>query len=328
MSNLIAIVVVLALLVFFPAFLFIMLVRAIRNQGTRWWGIVILLSLLTCYCTTVAAIIGLIVGGNATGSVALERRYCEQFREVLTQTETLPEAIARMDAAAASDEYQIREPDKNLRFRYVWILGGCFLFAGANLMMFGPGRRERRHPTDCLVMIVSALVVFLTGVWQIAWGNGYAFQASSYRRMLTGWHEKIDLEAIRAPNAEIVAKLPETEVKSLNGLWRAFRELSGEIIPGQPNRKPGSAEMPGGAESDSTEMPGNEESGDAATDDGSKKPGSVTSSGIAIIGGADGPTAVFIGSELLKKQADAPAESEEKANSPANEAEEEDNAAD
>ena len=300
MSNLIAIIVVFAVLVIFPAFLFILLIRAIRIPGTRWWGIVILLSLLTCYCTTVAAIIGMIVGGNATGSAALERRYCEEFREFLTQTDTLPEAIVRMDAAAVSDAYQIREPDINLRFRYVWLLGGCFLFAGANLMMFAPGRRERRHPTDCLVMIVSALVVFLTGVWQIAWGNGYAFQASSYRRMLTGWHDKINLDAIRAPNAEIAAKLDKNEVKSLNGIRFAFRELSGEIIPGQPNRKQGSAEMPGNEESDSAKEPS-----------GGSEPGGGTSSGIAIIGGADGPTAVFIGSELIKKQGGAPVGSAE-----------------
>ena len=289
MSNLIAILVVLALLVFFPAFLFILLVRAIRIPGTRWWGIVILLSLLTCYCTTLAAIIGMIAGGNAAGSAALERRYCEEFREVLTQTKTLPEAIARMDAAAASDEYQIREPDKNLRFRYVWLLGGCFLFAGANLMMFGPGRREKRHPSDCIVMIVAALVVFLTGVWQIAWGNGYAFQSSAYRRMLSGWHEKIDLTAIRASNMEIAAKLAENKVKSLNGLWAAFRELLGEEIPGV-QVKTGKPE-------------------EAAPADA----GTGTGPGIAIIGGADGPTAVFIGSELLKKRGGAPAETQAEA---------------
>ena len=307
MSNLIAILVVLALLVIFPAFLFIMLVRAVRDQGTRWWGIVILLSLLTCYCTTVTAIAGLIAGGNATESAALERRYCEQFREALTQTETLPEAIARMDAAAASDAYQIREPDINLRFRYVWLLGGCFLFAGANFMMFAPGRREKRHPTDCMVMIVSALVVFLTGVWQIAWGNGYAFQTSSYRRMLTGWHEKIDLDAIRSSNLEIAPKLGADEVKTLNGLRFAFLELSGEIPPGQPNKKRGGAEQPDGAEAPGGAAPGNAESS------GAEKPGSAEGAGIAIIGGADGPTKVFISSEILKKQAGLPAGSTEEA---------------
>ncbi len=275
MSNLIAILVVLALLVFFPAFLFILLVRAIRISGMRWWGIVILLSLLTCYCTTMTAVIGLIVGGNATGSAALERRYCGEFREGLTRTETLPAALERMDAAAASDEYQIHEPDKNLRFRYVWLLGGCFLFAGANLMMFAPGRRERRHPADCIVMIVAALVVFLTGIWQIAWGNGYAFQAASYRRFLTGWHEGIQLDAIRATNLEIAAQLTERGVKNLNELRRMFRELSGEKMPGVPT-----------------------ESGKAGVD----------GSGVAIIGGADGPTAVFISSELAKKQGAAPAD--------------------
>ena len=283
MSNLIAILVVLALLVIFPAFLFIMLVRAVRDQGTRWWGIVILLSLLTCYCTTVTAIAGLLAGGNATGSAALERRYCEEFREALTQTETLPEAIARMDAPAASDAYQIREPDINLRFRYVWLLGGCFLFAGANFMMFAPGRREKRHPTDCMVMIVAALVVFLTGVWQIAWGNGYAFQTSSYRRMLTGWHEKIDLDAIRETNPEIAAKLGADEVKTLNGLRFAFLEISGETTPGVQVKTEKSDE-------------------EAAPADAGKGPG------IAIIGGADGPTAVFINSELAKKQGGAPAD--------------------
>ena len=283
MSNLIAILVVLALLVFFRAFLFILLVRAIRIQGMRWWGIVILLSLLTCYCTTMTAVAGLIVGSNATGSAALERRYCEQFCEILKQTETLPAALERMDAATAEDVYQIREPDKNLRFRYVWLLGGCFLFAGANLMMFAPGRRERRHPADCIVMIVAALVVFLTGVWQIAWGNGYAYQAASYRRFLTGWREGIQLDAIRASNPEIAAQLAGRGVKNLNELRRMFRELSGEKMPGVPT-----------------------ESGKAGVD----------GSGIAIIGGAAGPTAVFISSELAKKQGSAPIdENEEKADS-------------
>ena len=275
MSNLIAILVVLALLVFFPAFLFILLVRAIRVSGMRWWGIVILLSLLTCYCTTMTAVAGLLVGANATGSAALERRYCEQFREALTRTETLPAALDRMDAASAADEYQIREPDKNLRFRYVWLLGGCFLFAGANLMMFAPGRREKRHPADCIVMIVAALVVFLTGIWQIAWGNGYAYQAASYRRFLTGWHEGIQLNTIRATNLEIAAQLAGRGVKNLNELRRMFRELSGEKLPGVPT-----------------------ESGKAGVD----------GSGVAIIGGADGPTAVFINSELAKKQNGAPAD--------------------
>ena len=275
MSNIIAVAVTIALFVIFPVFLFIMLVRAVRIPGTRWWGIVILLSLLTCYCTTMVAIAGMIVGGNATGSAALEQRYCEQFCEALTQMETLPEAIARMDAAAAADEYQIREPEKNLRFRYVWLLGGCFLFAGANFMMFAPGRREKRHPTDCMVMIVAALVVFLTGIWQIAWGNGYAYQAASYRRFLTGWHEGIQLNTIRATNLEIAAQLAGRGVKNLNELRRMFRELSGEKLPGVPT-----------------------ESGKAGVD----------GSGVAIIGGADGPTAVFINSELAKKQNGAPAD--------------------
>ena len=283
MSNIISIFVALVVPVIFPVFLFIMLVRAIRDQGTRWWGIVILLSLLTCYCTTVTAIAGLIVGGNATGSAKLGERYAEAFIEALKQTETLPEAIDRMDAAAASDEYQVGAPEKSLRFRYVWILGGCFLFAGANFMLFAPGRREKQHPGDCIVMIVAALVVFLTGVWQIAWGNGYAFQASAYRSMLTGWHEKIDLNAIRAPNEEIAAKLAENGVKSLDGLRIAFRELSGETIPGVRFK---------------TETP------------------ETNGSGVAIIGGADGPTAIFVSSELLKKQGGAPTgENEEKTDS-------------
>ena len=279
MMNLISVFVVFALFVIFPAFIFILLVRAIRIPGTRWWGIVILLSILTCYCTTMVGVTGLIVGGNATGSVALEQRYCEQFREVLTQTETLPEAIGRMDVAAASDEYQIKEPEKNLRFRFVWILGGCFLFAGANLMMFGPGRRERRHPTDCLVMIVAALVVFLTGVWQIAWGNGYAFQAAAYRGLLTGWHAEIPLDSIHASNAEIAEKFTDEGVRGLNGLWRLFLELSGGKTPG---------------------MAGKREAGTGAP-------------GIAVIGGADGPTAVFISSELQKKLDNASAGSETEA---------------
>ena len=42
---------------------------------------------------------GLVVGGNATGTAEMEQRYCEQFREALTRTESLPEAIACMDAA-------------------------------------------------------------------------------------------------------------------------------------------------------------------------------------------------------------------------------------
>lgn len=287
MSNLIAVIVTLALFVVFPVFIFILLVRAVRNPGMRWWGIVILLSILTCYCTTMTAVVGLIVGGNATGTAAMDQLYCERFREALTQTETLPEAIARMDAAAASEEYQVKEPDKNLRFRYVWLLGGCFLFAGANLLMFGPGRRERRHPTDCIVMIVAALVVFLTGIWQIAWGNGYAFQASLHRRLLTEWHEGISPDAVHATNAEIAAKLGE-DVKSLNRLRMLFLELSGQKTPRASGKNNG---------------------GNAATAPG----------GIAIIGGADGPTAVFIGSELLKKQSGAPAESsdaEEKTEAP------------
>ena len=239
----------LAVLIIFPIFIFWMLVRAVRDTGTRWWGIIILLSILTCYCTTFAGGIGLVSGGGATGTAAMEQRYCEQFREALTQTETLPEALTRMDEAAATDEYQVREPDKNLRFRFVWLLGGCFLFAGANLMMFAPGRRERRHPTDCMFMIVAALIVFLTGIWQIAWGNGYAYQAGAYRRMLTDWHKTINLDAVHEPNAEIAAKLADGKTKSLNGLWALFRGLSGEKDPYSPRREQDAANSGGGANS-------------------------------------------------------------------------------
>ena len=229
--NVLSVLVTGAVLVIFPVFIFYLFIRAVRDKGTRWWGIVILLSILTCYCTTMVGVAGLIVGGNATGAAAQEQRYVNVFREALTQTETLPEALARMDAVSSGDEYQIREPEKNLRFRYVWLLGGCFLFAGANLMMFGPGRREHRHAGDCIVMTVAALVVFLTGIWQIGWGNGYAYQASAYSRMLKEWHESISLDAIRETNAEIAAGLSgEGGVKSLNGLWKRFRELSGEQV--------------------------------------------------------------------------------------------------
>jgi hypothetical protein len=278
MSKILPVLVTLAVIIIFPAFIFYLLIRAIRCPGTRWWGIVILLAILTCYCTTMVGIAGLIVGGAATGSAALEQHYCEAFREVLSQTESLPDAVARMDAVSAGDAYQIREPDKNLRFRFVWLLGGCFLFAGANLMMFGPGRRERRHPADCVVMIVAALVVFLTGIWQIAWGNGYAYQAGSYHRMLTVWHENIRLDAIHETNAQIAAKLDEDGVKNLYGLWKLFLDLSGEKTSGISggNRKPD----PAG-------------SGEKETD--------PAGSGVAIIGGADGPTAVFITSELTKE---------------------------
>lgn len=277
----------LAVLVIFPVFIFYLLVRAIRAQ-VRWWGIVILLSILTCYCTTMVGVAGLIVGGNATGSAALERRYCEQFCEALAQTETLPEAVARMDAAAATDEYQIREPDKNLRFRYVWLLGGCFLFAGANLMMFGPGRREKRHPADCVVMIVAALVVFLTGIWQIAWGNGYAYQASSFRKHLTGWHENVRPDAIRETNAELAARLdagivydrktkgagnPLTDKQSFRWLYELdwlFRTLSGETVKG-PFRFPEAEESsaPNPPEGELGRPDGNApESGDEAESSG------------------------------------------------------------
>ena len=313
MSNLISVFVVLAVLLIFPVFIFYLLVRAIRGQ-VRWWGIVILLAILTCYCTTMVCVAGLVVGGNATGSAALEQRYCKEFREALTQTETLPEAIARMDAAATADEYQIREPDKNLRFRYVWLLGGCFLFAGANLMMFGPGRREKRHPADCVVMILAAQVVFLTGIWQIAWGNGYAAQASLYHRALTGWHEeRIRFDAIRETNLQIAKKLEEKGVKNLNTLWAAFLELSGETIPGVQVK---------------TEKPEEEAApADAGHNEAAEAPGTA-GPGVAIIGGADGPTAVFIGTELLKKQGGALAGSGEETVLPGEPSVAEDNAAD
>jgi len=297
MTNLISVFVVLAVLLAFPLLLFWMLVRAVREPRTRWWGIIILLSLLTCYCTTIVGFAGLVVGGNATGSAEMEQRYCEQFREALTQTETLPEVIARMDAAAASDEYRVREPDRTYRFRFVWLLAGCFLFAGANFMMFAPGRRERRHPTDCMVMIVAALVIFLTGIWQIAWGNGYAFQAGAYHRILTGWHDKIHFDAIHATNAEIAAKLAEDGVRGLNGLWSAFLEFSGEKAPAQPNRKRGNAEKSG-----VEEKPG---VGAEKTVEAKKPGGKSEKPGVAIIGGADGPTAVFIGTELVKTMGSA-----------------------
>lgn len=240
----------LALFIVFPAFIFYLFVRAVRNPGTRWWGIVTLLAILTCYCTTWAGIIGFILGSDATGSGKLETRYCEEFPNALRQTETLPDAFARMDEFSAGDDFQIREPDKNLRFRYVWLLGGCFLFAGANLMMFGPGRREKRHPADCIMMTVAALVVFLTGIWQIAWGNGYAYQASSFRKHLTGWHENVRPDAIRETNAELAARLdagivydrktkgagnPLTDKQSFRWLYELdwlFRTLSGETVKG------------------------------------------------------------------------------------------------
>ena len=236
--KILPVLVTFAVLVIFPAFIFYLFIRAVRDPKTRWWGIVILLAILTCSCTTLVGVAGLLVGSNATGSVALEERYCKEFRETLTRTETLPEAVARMDAASAADDYQIREPDNNLRFRFVWLLGGCFLFAGANLMMFGPGRREHRHPADCVVMTVAALVVFLTGIWQIAWGNGYAYQAAAYHGLLTGWHSGIPLDKIRETNAEISAKLgtgviygesaSRSDIKRLYVLEGVLRELAGE----------------------------------------------------------------------------------------------------
>ena len=85
MTKILPVFVVFAILVIFPVFIFYLLVRAIRGQ-VRWWGIVILLAILTCYCTTIVGIAGMIVGSNATGSAALERHYCEQFCEALKQT--------------------------------------------------------------------------------------------------------------------------------------------------------------------------------------------------------------------------------------------------
>ena len=293
MNHILPILVTLAVLLIFPAFIFFLLVRAIRNAGTRWWGIVILLAILTCYCTTLVCVAGLIVGGNATGTAALEQRYCEAFCEALTQTETLPEAFARMDAESTAEDYLVREPDKNLRFRYVWLLAGCFLFAGANLMMFGPGRRERRHPADCVVMILAALYVFLNGIWQISWGNGYAYREMAYRRMLTEWHTTIPPDAIHVSNAELAAWLSgEVEAKrvSLRNLSVRLCTISAEV-EGQP----GLSKLP---KPDETEKPEEEA---APADAG-------TSSGIAIIGGADGPTAVFVSTELMKKLDSVPTE--------------------
>ena len=273
MGNILGIFVVIAMITIFPAFLFYLFIRAIRVPGTRWWGIVILLALLTAYLTCVVGIAGLIVGGNATGSAAMEQNYCKEFVATLAKTDTVQQAIADMDVAVSSgEEYLVKEPEKNLRFRYVWLLGGCFLFAGANLLMFGPGRRERRNPADCIVAVIAALVVFLTGIWQVAWGNGYGYQAAAFRRMLTQWHEAIDLDAIHASNAEIAAKLTEDGVQGLNGLWRAFLELSGKEVPGQPDKE-------------KVEQPEKE------------KP----AGGVSIIGGADGPTAVFVSTHLGEK---------------------------
>ena len=250
MDSILSAIVGLALFIIFPAFIFYLFVRAVRNRATRWWGIVTLLAILTCYCTTWVGILGFIVGGDNTGSVELETRYCEEFPNALRQTETLPGALARMDDFSSGDDFQIREPDKNLRFRYVWLLGGCFLFAGANLMMFGPGRREKRHTADCVFMTVAALVVFLTGIWQIAWGNGYGYQAADFRRHLTGWHEKNPSDAIHGTNAEIAARLDAGIVyeRKKNGSGKPlplkrpfsrlyelewlFRDLSGETVKG------------------------------------------------------------------------------------------------
>lgn len=272
MPDLLSVLVTIALFILFPIFIFYLLVRAIRTPGTRWWGIVILLTLLICYCTTFTAILGLIAGGVDTGAAALEQNYCGQFVEALKQTETLPDALARMDAAAASDDYRLKAPEATYRFRYVWLLGGCFLFAGANLMMFGKNRK-RRHAADCIVMILAALFAFLTGIWQIAWANGYAVQANTSRHMLTEWHRNIPLDSIRAPNAEIAAKLAERSIRNLHILKNFFLELAdGKNAPGTPD--------------------GN---GKAVAD----------GPGVAIIGGADGPAKIVVGPGPGTEQADA-----------------------
>ena len=266
MSNFLSVFVTTTLILLFPVFIFWMLVRAIRAPGMRWWGIATLLSILTCYCTTFVALGGFFAGSRATGSAELERNYCEEFRATLAQTEDLSEALARMDAASAADGYRIAPPDKNLRFRYVWLLGGCFLFAFANYLLFGPTHREHRHTADCSVAIFAALVVFLTGVWQIAWGTGYAHQSSFYRDMLMRWHRGVQPDAVSLSNAEIAAKLSDdnVRVRSLLDLRNIFRELeadAGKTVAKEPG--------PGTTETDS--------------------------SGIAIIGGSDGPTAIVVG---------------------------------
>lgn len=287
MSNLLSVFVTFALFILFPMFIFYMLVRALRTPGTRWWGIVILIVILTCYCTTFTAIIGLIAGGGATGAAELERNYCAEFGETLTRTESLPDAIARMDAVAATENYRIKASDRTLRFRYVWLLGGCFLFAGANLMMFGKGRRERRNPSDCIVMIIAALFVFLTGIWQISWGNGYAFQASTTARMLPEWHDGIPLDAIREPNAKIAAKLSESRIRNLHILRNFFLELAaGKNAAGQPQGN--EADAAPAAASPETENPAGTLPAAPAETGGTPS--------VAIIGGADGPTAIFLGS--------------------------------
>ena len=265
MLTFLSVFVTITLALLFPVFIFWMLVRAIRFSGMRWWGIVTLLSILTCYCTTAAALGGLFVGSSATGSAALERNYCKDFRATLARTEDLSEALAGMDAASASDAYRIPPPDKDLRFRYVWLAGGCFLFAFANLLLFGPAHREHRHTADCSVAIFAALVVFLTGVWQIAWGNGYAHQTAFYHRMLTDWHKGVQPDAVHLSNAEIAAKLSdESRVRSLLELENIFRELENDA-----GKTTGKKTGPDGTE--------------------------TASGGIAVIGGADGPTAIVIG---------------------------------
>ena len=294
MLSFLPVFVTVSLLLLFPVFIFWMFIRAIRIPGTRWWGIVTLLSLLTCYCTTFTALLGLFTGSNQTGSAELEHRYCTQFRETLEQTDDLSEAFARMDAASADDDCRILAPEKDLRFRYVWLLGGCFLFAFANLLLFGPGQRERRHPADCTVAVFAALVVFLTGIWQIAWGNGYAYRASEYRRMLTEWHKGLQPDAVHASNAEIAAKLSgEYRVRSLLELRNFFRILVDEEAKAA-GKKPG---------------PGAD-----GTASGKDEPASGR-----IIGGADAPAAIFVGNGPVLEKVGVPTEqgSPEQADVPA-----------
>ena len=112
MGNILGIFVVIAMVTIFPAFLFYLFIRAIRVPGTRWWGIVILLALLTAYLTCVVGIAGLIVGGNATGSAAMEQMYCREFVATLAKTDTVRQAVADMDATvSAAEEYLVKEPE-------------------------------------------------------------------------------------------------------------------------------------------------------------------------------------------------------------------------
>ena len=113
MGSILGIFVVIAMVTIFPAFLFYLFIRAIRIPGTRWWGIVTLLALLTAYLTCVVGIAGMIAGGNATGSAAMEQRYCKEFVATLAKTDTVRQAVADMDATVSSgEEYQVKEPEK------------------------------------------------------------------------------------------------------------------------------------------------------------------------------------------------------------------------